>query len=239
VALSARSEVCDAIASISLTTAPMRSAAAARLRTVKSVWPRSAMVRSVASLAAVASGRALHDQREQSARGLRHRADVAARMRGGLHSDCGTLRHVAIAFAEIGGGDADLLAGGLEGAGEVVDGAAEALREEAAAGMAQPGLGLAAPMIDRKRIGVDQRLPHGFCGAGAGGQRTAADPHRQRGIAVTAGDMGDRHDNGAQRPFAPPRRCDRANERSRQTKKQAARSPSGQHRHRAGEGERQ
>src|SRR5271155_3405865 len=99
VALSARSEVCDAIASISLTTAPMRSAAAARLRTVKSVWLRSAMVRSVASL-----------------------ADVAARATGGFDGMSGALRHIPVARAEMGGGDANFLAGSPERDGELIDG---------------------------------------------------------------------------------------------------------------------
>jgi hypothetical protein len=73
--------------------------------------------------------------------------------------------------------------------GELVDGAAKALGEEAAIGMAQPALCLAALVIDREHIGIDQRLPH-----------------RQCGIAVAACDLGDRADNGAQRALAPPGR---------------------------------
>ncbi|MGB6798191.1 MAG: hypothetical protein WBE48_16900, partial [Xanthobacteraceae bacterium] len=57
--------------------------------------------------------------------------------------------------------------------GELVDGAAKALGEEAAIGMAQPALCLAALVIDRERIGIDQRLPHGFCGGDALGNGAA------------------------------------------------------------------
>ncbi|MGB6444007.1 MAG: hypothetical protein WBF47_02200 [Xanthobacteraceae bacterium] len=62
--------------------------------------------------------------------------------------------------------------------GELVDGAAKALGEEAAIGMAQPALCLAALVIDRERIGIDQRLPHGFCGGDALGTAAVARPRR-------------------------------------------------------------
>ena len=69
VALSAKSEVWAAIDSISFTTMPMRSAAAARLRTVRSVRARSSTVRSVASLAAATSTpeRAISARRSRAA----------------------------------------------------------------------------------------------------------------------------------------------------------------------------
>ena len=70
-------------------------------------------------------GRAVDDQREQAARRVRHRGDVAAGAGGGLDRMRGPLRHVLVARAEIGGGDADFLAGGLERDGELVDGACE------------------------------------------------------------------------------------------------------------------
>ncbi len=89
-------------------------------------------------------GRAVDDQRQQAARGVRHRGDVAAGAAGGLDGIGGARRHVLVAGVEIGGGDADFLAGGLERDGELVDGGAEALGEETAAGVTQPRLGLAA-----------------------------------------------------------------------------------------------
>ena len=152
-------------------------------------------------------------------------ADVAAGDGGGIDGLRRAPRHVLVAGAEIGGGDADFLAGGLECDGELVDGAAKALGEEAAAGMAQPRFGLAAAMIDRERIGIDQRLPHGFGGGRAVGERAAADPLRQRGIAVAAGDLGDGADHAAQRPLALPRRRKRADQRRGKSEQEAARCP--------------
>jgi len=69
VALSAKREVCVAIDSISFTTVPMRSAAAARLRTVRSVRARSSTVCSVADLAAATSSleRAISASRSRAA----------------------------------------------------------------------------------------------------------------------------------------------------------------------------
>ena len=133
------------------------------------------MVRSVASLAAAASAEQSTISAEQAARRIRHRGDVAAGAGGGLDGIGGALRHVPVAGAEIGGGDADFLAGGLERDGELVDGRAKALGEETAVGMAQPRLRLAAFLVDRQRIGVDQRLPHGFRGDRAVGERAAAE----------------------------------------------------------------
>ncbi len=123
--------------------------------------------------------------------------------------------------------------------GEFVDGAAEALGEEAAAGMAQPGLGLAAAMIDRQRIGIDQRLPHGLRRDRAVGERSAMDAVRQRGIAVAAGDLGDGADDLAQHLLAAPRRGDRADERGGQSEKQASGAPGDQHGDGTGSDERQ
>ncbi len=63
-------------------------------------------------------------------------------------------------------------------------------------------------MIDRQRIGIDQGLPHGFGGGDAVGERAAVDPLRQRGIAVAAGDLGDRRRRrraASARTTTPPR----------------------------------
>ena len=160
VALSASSEVWAATPSISLTTVPMRSAASARLRTVRSVrpsWLDGAVGRDLGGGDFAAGAR---DQRQQRTRGIRDRADVARgdfRRVGGVR---GARVHVLVAAAEVGGGDLDLLAGLVEGADQLVDRRAEALGEERAAGMVQLGLGLAAALVDRERVGVDQRLAH-------------------------------------------------------------------------------
>ena len=184
-------------------------------------------------------GRALHDQRQQSARGFRDRRHVAARGSGRLDGMRGAMRHVLVARAEIGGGDADFLAGGLKSDGELVNGGTEAPGEETAAGITQPRLGFAALVIDRQRVGVDQRLAHCLRSGGAVGERTAADPGRQCGIAVATGDLGDRIDDGAQHALARPRRGNRASQAGGKPQKQAARSPGRQHRNDADEHERQ
>ena len=201
VALSASSEVCEAIASISLTTAPMRSAAAARLRTVRSVRARSATLRSVASLATAASAAVLTISASNSRAASATAATSRLAAGRGLDRDRGPLQHILVAFAEVGGGDADFLAGRLEKADELVDGGAEPLGEETAAGMVQPRFRLAAAMIDRQRIGIDQHLPHPFGSSGTVCERSAADPGRQRGITVAAGNLRDRTRQRAQCPL--------------------------------------
>ncbi len=60
-------------------------------------------------------GGAFRDQGKQAARGVGHRRDVAAGAGRGFDRVGGARRHVFVAGAEIGGGDADFLAGGLEG----------------------------------------------------------------------------------------------------------------------------
>ncbi len=85
---------------------------------------------------------------------------------------------------------------------------AEALGEEAAVGMAQPRLRLAAFQVDRQRIGIDQRLPHGFRGDRAVGERATLDLRRQRGVAIAAGDLRDcgrRSGAKSARNTTPPR----------------------------------
>ncbi len=235
VALSASSEVCEAIASISLTTVPMRSAAAARLRTVRSVRARSVMVRAVASLAAAASAVDCTISASEFARGVGDRGDVAARGGGGIDRVRGALAHIDVARAEIGGGDLDFLGRGLKHADELVDGGAKALGEEAAAGMVQPGFRLAAAVIDRERVGIDQDLPHLLRRHGAVAERAAADPLGQRGIAVAAGDLGDGADDAAQHLFAPPCRRKRADQRRDKPEEQAPRAPGDQDRDRSRE----
>ena len=242
VALSASSEVCEAIASISLTTAPIRSAAAERLRTVASVWPRSAMVRSVASLAAAASAvhctMRLSRPREASATAPTSRlAWVAASTACAVRCDMSLLRAPRLAVVTRISSPAD-----WKRAGQLVDGAAKALGEETAIGLAQPALGLAALVIDRERVGIDQGLPHGLGGGdafGDGAAKSLEPTARQRRIAVAAGDQGDGADDGAQRALAPPGRRGGADGGGCQSEKKAARSPGRQHRDRSGEQERQ
>ncbi len=59
-------------------------------------------------------GAAVDDQRKQAARRVGDRGDVAAGASGGFDRMRGALGHVGVALAQIGGGDADFLAGGLE-----------------------------------------------------------------------------------------------------------------------------
>ena len=172
--------------------------------------------------------RAVGDQPEQAARRIRHRGDVAAGAGGGLDGIGGPLRHVPVAGAEIAGGEADFLPGGLERNGEFVDGRAKALGEETAIGMAQPRLRLAAFQVDRQCVGVDKRLPHGFRGDRAVGERATLNLRRQRGVAIAAGDLRDCADEAAQSPLAVPRHRDRADECNGQAEPKIARSPRGQ-----------
>ena len=59
-------------------------------------------------------GGGLHDQRQQFARGVGDRGDIAARRGGGIDRMRGALAHIDIAGAEIGGGDLYFLGRGLE-----------------------------------------------------------------------------------------------------------------------------
>ena len=97
--------------------------------------------------------------------------------------------HVAVALGEIGGGVADPPAAVGEGGGDVVDRAAEAPGEEAAAGKMQPRLGLAPALIDHQRIGLDHRAAQGVGGSGKLGEGTAG-LLGDEGVAVAAGDAG-------------------------------------------------
>ena len=144
------------------------------------------------------------DQRQQLARGIRDRADVARGDFRGAGGVCGARVHVLVAVAEVGGGDLDLLAGLVEGRDQLLDRRAEALGEERAAGVVQLGLGLVAALVDDERVGVDQRLPHPFGGGGDVGHGAAAGALRQRGIAVAGGDEPDRIHHRPQPPLDPP-----------------------------------
>ena len=204
VALSASSEVCAATPSISLTTVPMRSAAAARLRTMRSVRASWSTVRSVAFLAAATS------LLERAIRASSSRAAFATAptSRAASSAALAALRrarmHVLVAVAEIGGGDLDLLAGLVEGRDQLCDGRAEALGEERAAGVVQLGLRLAAALVDDQRVRVDQRLPHPLRRGRDVGHGAAAGAFRQRGIAVAGGDQRDRVHHRPQPPLDPP-----------------------------------
>jgi hypothetical protein len=109
----------------------------------------------------------------------------------------GAAADVLVALSEVGRRDLDFLGSRLEHAGEFVGRAAKALGEKGPAGIVQTRFGLAAAVIDRQRICVDQHLPHPFRSDGAVAKRAAAGPFRQRGIAVAAGDLTDGADHAA------------------------------------------
>jgi len=95
----------------------------------------------------------------------------------------------------------------------------------------QARLGLTAAVIDRERIGIDQDLPHAFRSDGAVAERAAADPFRERGIAIAPGDLADGADHAAQPLFAPPRHDGRTNQCGDDSQKQAAAAPGNQYRY--------
>jgi hypothetical protein len=96
--------------------------------------------------------------------------------------------------------------------------------------MVQTRFGFAAAVIDGKRIRIDQRLPHGFGGSGTVGERSAADPARQRGITVATGNLRDRSCNRTQCSLAVPRRANGADKRHGKSGKQTTGQPSRQRR---------
>jgi len=104
---------------------------------------------------------------------------------------------ILVALSEIGRRDLDFLGGRLEHAGQFVGRAPETPGEEGPAGIVRARFGLAAAVIDRQRICVDQHLPHSFRSDGAVAKRAATGPFRQRGIAVAAGDLTDGADHAA------------------------------------------
>ena len=93
-----------------------------------------------------------------------------------------------VELGEIGRGVADAAAASGKGGHHLLDRAAKTLGEEPAAGEMQPGLGLAAALIDRKRIGLDHRLAQRMNGASEIRERTLR-LLRQYRVAVAAGDL--------------------------------------------------
>ena len=96
--------------------------------------------------------------------------------------------HGAVAFLQIGRGLADPGAAVGEHLGDLVDGAAEAPREETPARHMKPRLGLAAALVDGKGVGFED------CGAqtlhGSGNVRKRARSlARQNRVTVAAGDL--------------------------------------------------
>ncbi len=136
-------------------------------------------------------GGGLHDESKEFAGSVGDRGDIAARRGGGIDRVRSALAHIDVTRAEIGGGDLDFLGRGLKYIDQLVDGGAKAPGEEAAAGVVQSCFRLAAAVIDRQRIGIDQNLPHLLRRHGAVAERAAADPLGQRRIAVAAGDLSD------------------------------------------------
>jgi hypothetical protein len=62
----------------------------------------------------------------------------------------------------------------------------------------QARFGLAPQLVDRQRIGLDQRGAHGFRGAGKLLDGAVADQFGQSGVAVVAGDAVDRGDDAGE-----------------------------------------
>ena len=94
------------------------------------------------------------------ARGIGDAGGIARRGFRGLRGIGDPVRHVAVAGGEIGGGDADALAGIREGRHHVVDRGLETPRDELPSGLAQPRFGDLAIAIDREIVGVAERRPH-------------------------------------------------------------------------------
>ncbi len=112
---------------------------------------------------------------------------VVRRGPGGVGGIGHLAMHVAVAFLEVGGGLADPGAAVGEGLDHVVDGAAEAAGEEAAARHVQPRLRFAPPLIDGERVGFEHRGAQGIDASGDGGKGTGL-LTRQDGLAVAMGD---------------------------------------------------
>jgi len=209
---------------------PMRSAAAARLRTVRSVSARSSTVRSVASLAAATSA----PERAISARRSRAAAPTASTLRAASAAASAAevvrSRISLLRGAEVGGGHPDLLAGLVECRDHLVDGGAELLGDEGVPGKVELGFRHPAAVRDRERIGVDQRLAHPLGGGRDLAHGAAADPFRQGRIAVAGSDLGDRLDERAQAALGPPRGRQPGRQRRGSRERQARGGPADQRR---------
>ena len=145
--------------------------------------------------------RRIHHQRLDVAR----RGGDASDILGGLRRRVGGLRylarHLSVGLAQFGGGAADALAGAGEGINHLFHRAAEIAGEEQPAGVMQARFGFAPELVDRHRVGLDQRGAHGFGGAGELLDGAVADQFGQRGVAVAAGDAVDRGDDAGKAGF--------------------------------------
>ena len=94
--------------------------------------------------------------------------------------------HMPVALGEVGSGVADAAAAVGESIGHLIDRRAEAPCEEAAAGVMQPRLGLAAALIDGERVGLDHGGAEQLSGFGKLGERTLG-LLRHDGVTVAAG----------------------------------------------------
>ena len=230
VALRASSEVWPAMARMRRITSSMRVAAAPRLRMVSSARASSAAVRSSGrarrlDVTAGVDGQPLHVARRGGDAG-----DVLGGLRGGVGGFGDLLGHLPVRLRQVLGGAADALAGAGEGGDDLVDALAEAAGEEQPAGVMQPRLGLAPPLIDGDGVGLDQRVADGLGGGAEVLQGAVADALGQAGVAVAAGDLADRGDDAGEAAFGEGADGERAHGGEAERERAAARRRSARRR---------
>ena len=132
--------------------------------------------------------RRIHHQRLDIARRGGNTGDIFGGLRRGVGSGGDLLRHQSVALDEFGGGAANAFAGGGEGVDHFLDGVTEIAGEEQTARVMQACFGLAAQLIHRQRIGLDQRGAHRLGRGVKTLDGAVAQQCRQGGVAVAAGD---------------------------------------------------
>ena len=128
------------------------------------------------------------DAGEDDAGGVSDGVDVGRGLLGGGGGVRDADIHVIVALGEIGRRVADATAAGGKGGHHLLDRAAKTLGEKAAAGEMQARLGLAAALIDRKRVGLDHRFAQRMDGESEIRERPGG-LSRQNSVAVAAGDL--------------------------------------------------
>ena len=145
--------------------------------------------------------RRIHDQRFDIARRGGDTGDIFGGLCRGVGSGGDLLRHQPVALDEFGGGAANAFAGRGEGIDHLLDGMTEIAGEEQTAGVMQPRLGLAAQLIDRQRVGFDQRGAHRLGGGVKALDGAVADEVGQCGVAVATRDAVERGDDARETAF--------------------------------------
>ena len=147
-------------------------------------------------LTAGIDGQSLH-----VARGGGDIGDIIGRLRRGVGRIPHLLRHQTVGLRQLGGGAANAFAGLGKGIDHIVDRAPEIAGEKMLAGVMQPRLGFAPDLVNRQRIGLEQRRADDAGGIAEILDGAIAHQFRKAGVTVAAGDGRDRGNDPGEPAF--------------------------------------